>query len=161
MPRLPITMAAILGSSFAFAAAWLSRHCGLEHVKPSSPTEKVASSSELAVVVDYDSGLLAHDCFGPPYRDSILGILALVALPLVVGLLLRPNLRAPRLGAGLLGALFALTFSLCLALFRGRSNFPLVVFAILILIAGLAAVLGSWIRSRMPSNTSLERTREG
>jgi len=154
-------MAAILGSSFAFAAAWLSRHCGLEHVKPSSPTEKVASSSELAVVVDYDSGLLAHDCFGPPYRDSILGILALVALPLVVGLLLRPNLRAPRLGAGLLGALFALTFSLCLALFRGRSNFPLVVFAILILIAGLAAVLGSWIRSRMPSNTSLERTREG
>lgn len=161
MPRLSITWAAAIGSISAFGAAWFSRYCGLERVEPSpSHTQNVESPTNPAVVLEDPYGLVAHDCFGPAHLDSFLGAFALIVLPLALGLMLRPTNRAPLIGAGLVGMLSALAFALCLALLRGRSNAPLVVFAVLVSIGGLTAIVGSWIRSRVPSNSSLGRRRD-
>jgi hypothetical protein len=165
MRRLSITSAVLLGPSLAFAAAWFSRFCGLRRVTLSGPKSEAAASMSNAVVVDNPYGLIAHDCFGPSYRDDILGIFALIVLPLFLGFLLRPNERPHFVSAGLLGAVSAVTYTLCMSLLRGRSGDSAVVFVVMVAvgvaIGGLAAVLGAWFSQRVPSNKSLERTREG
>jgi len=165
MRRLSIATAAFLGPSLAFAAAWFSRFCGSQHVTPWPPRSEAAALSSDAVVVDAPYGVIAHDCFGPSYRDDILAIFALIVLPLFLGFLLRATERPSVMGGCLLGALSALTFALCISLLRGRSGDSAVVLVVNIAVAGLvggiAAVLGAWLRSRVPSNKSLERTREG
>jgi hypothetical protein len=164
MRRLSITTAIFLGPSLAFAAAWFSRFCGFQRVTPSPPHSEAAPLTSNAVVVDNPYGLIAHDCFGPSYRDDILGIFALIALPLLLGLLLRVTERPHFAGAGLLGGLSAFTYTLCMSQLRGRSGDSVAVIAVMVgigvVVGGLAAVLGAWISSRVPTNKSLERTRE-
>jgi len=164
MRRLSITTAVLLGPSLAFAAAWFSRFCGLQRVPPSPAHSEAAASTSNAVVVDNPYGLIAHDCFGPSYRDDVLGIFALIVLPLLLGFLLRLTARPHLVSAGLLGALSAFTYTLCMSLLRGRSGDSAAVFVVMVAIGvavgSLAAVLGAWFSRRVPSNKSLERTRD-
>jgi len=161
--RLSITTAAVVGPGLAFAAAWFSRFCGLQRVTPWPPHSDAAATSTDAVVVENPYGLIAHDCFGPSYRDDLLCIFALIVLPFVLGLLLRPSERPRFAVASLLGALSAVTYAVCMCLLRGRSNDSAVAFgamiAVAIVIGGLAAVLGAWISSRARPDDLLERRR--